>query len=205
MTFIPAPNIVRVELRATKEGQFVENRFHVNCFHTPTTTDLANIGSVVTTIALGDWLPLLPSNLALREIVLTSLQTENDIQLIGPFEAGTVGTASGDPLPNNNSLCISLRSGFTGRSARGRLYWMGLTESQVTQSSVNSTPAEDIRAAVDSIRTTLDTNSYALTIVSYFTNGDPRVGGPVYFEVNACTLVDTVIDSQRRRLPGRGA
>jgi len=46
--------------------------------------------------------------------------------------------------------------------------------------------------------------SHFWVIASYFQNGAPRVGGPVYFVVDQIVFVDGIVDSQRRRLPGRG-
>jgi len=44
-----------------------------------------------------------------------------------------------------------------------------------------------------------------LTIVSFFSNGILRPGGPVYFPVINALVVDRVVDSMRRRKPGVGS
>jgi hypothetical protein len=54
------------------------------------------------------------------------------------------------------------------------------------------------------LKSVIEGLGYVWVIVSYITDNAPRVGGPVYFEVNDILIVDDVIDSQRRRLPGRG-
>lgn len=38
------------------------------------------------------------------------------------------GAASGDAMPGDTALVTTLRTGFRGRSNRGRTYWAGLTE-----------------------------------------------------------------------------
>jgi hypothetical protein len=204
MTFVPAPGIVQVEIRALSDGQHIENRLHFNCNHTPTTTDLATINDFVGGTVLSDWLPNLPASVVMVENFLRSLETQNDIQMTGAYDVDTHGALSGQACANQNTLCVSLRSTSAGRSARGRLYWLGLDESQTTGNLIDTDPRIAIVGAVDTMRTVLLGQGFPWVIVSYINNGAPRVGGPVYFQVSTVLSVDNVLDSQRRRMPGRG-
>jgi hypothetical protein len=133
------------------------------------------------------------------------LQSENAIQITFGVTPGTVvGSNAGAALPNNVTACVSLRSNFAGRSARGRLYWQALTETQVVGNTIDTSVAGDIVAAVQAIDVAMTGLGYELSIVSYINNGAPRVGGPVYFFVSDILMTDFTVDSQRRRLPGRG-
>lgn len=205
MPFTPAPNIVMVELRATLDGQKVENRWHVNAFHEPTAADLTSIGNNVITTVINDWIPTMPDALTLREVHLRSLHAANGIELTVPFPVPTAGSLLGLVTPSNVTICVSLRSNASGRSARGRLYWMGLRQSDVTVNTLSSTRGAAIVAAVQAMKDQLVAAGYAWTVVSYFANKVPRPGGPVYFLVQTALLVDNTVDSQRRRLPGRGS
>jgi hypothetical protein len=204
MPFVPAPNIVKLEIRATKAGQKIENRLHINCFHTPTMADFSAIHSIVVTSVTSAWLPQLPGDVTLVSNFFQSLQEENGIQLEAPYSAGTIGTQAGQPGPNQNTICVSLRSGAAGRSARGRLYWLGLSEEQYTGNLIDASDLTAIVGAVDNLRAQLIAGGYHIMIVSYIHNGVPRPGGPVYFDVLSVLAVDNVIDSQRRRMPGHG-
>lgn len=205
MAFTPAPNIVLVELRGLLDGQRVENRIHVNVFHEPTVGDMDDIDTNISSIITTFWVPLLPPSWAMTEIFMRSLHTENDIQQTYPKSAGTfTGTNAGVALPNNVTFCVSLRTGFAGRSARGRLYWPALIETLVTGNTLDTGYVADIVEAVDGLRSNIALLSYAWVIVSYINGGAPRVGGPVYFLVDTVLAVDAVVDSMRRRLPGRG-
>ena len=44
-----------------------------------------------------------------------------------------VGTSTGDPLPMQNAALVSLRSGFIGRSYRGRMYLPAMSDGQVDE------------------------------------------------------------------------
>jgi len=205
MAFVPAPNIVMVELRCTLDGQNVENRFHVNVFHEPTTFDLQSVANVVSNAVIEQWIPQLPDALTFREIHLRSLHDANAIELTAAFPSNTTGSLVSLVLPSNVTLCVSLRSNASGRSARGRLYWMGLCELDVSGNNIGLTRSGGIVDAVQFLIDALQTVEYAWVIVSYIANNAPRVGGPVYFVVTTALIVDSVVDSQRRRLPGRGS
>jgi hypothetical protein len=103
-------------------------------------------------------------------------------------------------LPGNVSIAVSLRTGLTGRSARGRWFWQGLTEGQVVGNTLDSGLGLSIVAAFNNLITIINAFPSTLVIASYVSNGAPRPGGPVYFIVNTALLVDLTVDSQRGRL-----
>lgn len=107
-------------------------------------------------------------------------------------------------LPANVTLAVSLRTPFAGRSFRGRTYWIGLPEGSVTGDFVNASSAQNIltavRALIDVVPQPLNAQ---LVVVSRFANGQPRAVG-VATPVTSAILVDTRVDTQRRRLVGVG-
>lgn len=202
MPFVPAPNIVSVELRSTLSGVPVENRLHVNVFHTPVVADMNAIAGALATAINADWIADLPTTWVMNEIFIRSQEIQNGPQATYPQSPTLFTGTHGSPqLPNSNTLCVSLRSTSAGRSARGRFYWQALCEDQVTDNFVLSTPAGNILNDVISLNTAINGLGYQWQIVSYIANGAPRVGGPVYFPIAALTLVDLRVDSQRGRMP----
>lgn len=205
MPFIPAPNQVQVEMRALNDGQHVENRIFVNVFHEPVLADMIAIANVVSNAVITQFLPILPTALRYTELFMRSMHVQNGPQATFPFPGVSgQGTVANPALPNNVTLCVSLRSNFAGRSARGRLYWLALYESVVAANTVDSGHATAITSAVQFLNSAITTIGYDWQIVSFFSNGIPRPGGPVYFSVADAIIVDPIVDSQRRRLPGRG-
>lgn len=200
MAFVPAPNIIQVELRASKALVNVENRWFINTFHEPTAADMLAIAIAINPQIVADWLPLLPTDLVFREMHQRSLHTANGIERSDAFSPLNVGTAAGEPLPNSNTICASLRSLFSGRSARGRLYWMGLTIDQVTTNQVNALVLNDIQDAIRNTRNAISALGFQWTLVSFISNGVPRPGGPVYFIMQDAIFVDARVDSQRGRM-----
>lgn len=205
MPFVPAPNIIMAEVRATLDGQHIENRFMVNALAAVTPTNLEAVANLVNVWAQAHYFNQLPSQVALTEVVATDMTTDTGDQVsiapVGPF----VGAYDGGAMPNEVSLCVSLRSGARGRSARGRAYVLALPRSQVVANNVTSGYATAVTAAFNELITALSGGGFALTIVSYRHGGGPRVGGPVYFLVTSALLVDTTVDSQKKRKPGVGS
>lgn len=204
MPFVPAPNVVELQFRCTFDGEQTMNRVHVHVGGPPTQAICQALATAGLTWWTGNVTAITGATLALREVYCKGVDNLNSFEATASPPAPVPGTQVGDTLPNNCSLAVSLRSGLTGRSARGRWFWQGLTEAQVTASRVIAGTVASIDAAITNLRSAIVTLGHELIIVSYRANGIPRPGGPVYFSVINVIVVDSVIDSQRRRLPGRG-
>lgn len=205
MAFVPAPNIVMVEVRATLEGQQIENRFNINAQEAVTPTIVNDITNVVNNWAITQYFDWLPVAVQLRETVGTDLTVQNGDQVTLVPEAPVVGAVGGAQEPNEVTICVSLRSGLRGRSARGRSYVFALPKVQVSGNVLSETWIDGFVTSYQILIDALATNGTPLTIVSYRTNNAPRPGGPVYFAVTTALIVDPIVDSMRRRKPGVGS
>lgn len=204
MPFVAAPNCLEVQFRYTYAGERTMNRIHVNVGTAPSFAGAAAVASLC-----ADWWttnvpPLVATTLALREVYVKSLHAASAPEATVTAGLPEAGTNVSPPLPNNVSLAVSLRSTFTGRSARGRWFWQGLCEDQVDGNVVTNGAIAGIDAALTNLLGVFNTAELPWVIISYRTNNAPRVGGPVYTDVTTIAVVDSVVDSQRRRLPGRG-
>ena len=105
-------------------------------------------------------------------------------------------------LPNNVSLAVHWGTGLLGRSRHGRTFHLGITTDLVNGNFV--TNAADIQSAYDALRTTLDniTLNVEFSVVSFVFQNDWR-RDPLVTPISG-VAVEATIDSQRRRLPGRG-
>lgn len=204
MPFVPAPNICEVQFRTTFNGEQTMNRIHVDVLTTPTAAICASLAATCAQWWLTNVVALVPGELIIREVYVKSIESQPGPE--ATFSAGfPLAGSLGDPsLPNNVTVAASLRSNLTGRSARGRWYWQGLTEPQVTGNTIGAGVLVSIDGALTNLASTISGAGFLWVIVSFRTNNAPRVGGPVYFTVEDIVFVDDVVDSQRRRLPGRG-
>lgn len=205
MPFIPVPNGVQVEMRYGYLGERVENVFwvFVDDEPAPTVATMSTIAGIFYSWWNTHVKTIQSANATLREIYCTDQSAQNG----GAFTYTTNLPADGanvqEPLPGNVALCVSLRTAQRGRSYRGRSYIVGLTENQVQGNLLTSASASAWLAAYDALVNELNTPPYQLAVCSRFTAGAPRVAGVLTPIIDAA-LVDNVVDSQRRRLPGRG-
>jgi len=203
MPFVPMPNIVQVEIRGRKDGQNIENRIFVDVLAPPTEVDVTNIADLVGVWMTSSYKTILPSSVLLTEATATDMSIAEGFQ--HTTAASVAGTKEG-PLPNECSMALSLRSNQRGRSARGRLYILGLPgNDRATENTMSGPWLSDAVAAGNALRTAINGAGYVWVVVSLVTNKAPRPGGPVYFPITTVLFTDNVIDSQRRRKPGIGS
>lgn len=202
MVFVPVPNTARCELRFTQDAQLMANVIHVESPNPLQVDDLQIIGTTIV-----EWYDsfrtVVCNQVTLREIDIRDLSTQSGIGIIWNTGLPLAGTVASPALPNNVTVAIKWGTGLTGRSFRGRTYHIGLTEGQVVNSEVDSAFAAPILSGYNALPALLTTNGYSMVVVSKFSNNAPRVTGVTTPILNAA-YADTVIDSQRRRLPGRG-
>ena len=152
-------------------------------------------------LAVGNfWLPLQTLDCSYIRTTVRGLEFENDQEATQDFSAGP-GENINPGWPNQVTFAVKKQSGFTGRSARGRVYWIGLhrLQLQVDENKLNIVDADAVEAAVDSMRTAITGTIWQAVIVSRFTGGVQRPFG-IVFNWTGSDAVDINVDTQRRRL-----
>lgn len=131
---------------------------------------------------------------SLTQVGLRDLDGPNNPEFISAVSSAA-GTATGDLLPLNVSLCTTLRTAKAGASFRGRTYMTGYGEGQ----STNGLPSQAVRdntvAWIVDVQAAMDTAGLDMSVASR------KLGTS-----EAVTLIisrDQVWDTQRRRIiPG---
>lgn len=204
MAFIIVPNTLSAELRYEYAGEECENTLYFQKTTGWTPSEMASFGSDLMLWWSDNLKPLQGVNCIMREIYLRDLSSATGWAVtVTPVGSGA-GTAPGDPHPSNVSLSVSFRSDRAGRSYRGRNYTLGMTDAHTTQSTASSVYIDAIEAAYNELPTVATNHDAIWSIVSRYTNGAPRAQGIATAVVQAL-VVDSTTDSQRNRLPGRGA
>lgn len=203
MAYVPANNVVQVNIRQRILGQQAENTLY---FLNSGGWDLESMAAVAEGVR--DWWTtgpraVLSQNNILSEIYLVDLTSQTGPTYTLSVANDPGGPRTGDSTPNSVALCVSFRTGSRGRSGRGRNYVGGWAESSVNG---NSFVASDVDAVVAAYQTLVDTPIAAgvtWVVCSRQSGGQPRASALVQ-PIIAVLAVDDTVDSQRRRLPGRG-
>lgn len=204
MAFIPAPDVVQVELVYNWDNQIVQNVLHFKHFNEVLESDVLALGQTVVTwwdTAMQD---IMPTNISLIAVGLTMLDTENSPSFEYTTGLPLTGTHVSPSLPNNVALCITKRTHLRGRSFRGRIYHPGLMEGVVVGNKVDDTTVASLIDRYMGLvgEFAVGTIDWGQGVLSRYYAGLPR---PEAVFTNVISLSsDGLVDSQRRRLPGRG-
>lgn len=204
MPFVPAADVAQVELVQLLDGQVIENTLY---FQSSADLDIALMGDLANAL-LGWWedaiAPGVSESLSLTGITVTDLSTQTSPGIFVPAVPAITGDGTSPALPNNVALCVSFRTAFRGRSARGRNYVAGLQENQTTLSHIDAGVADFFTDAYSQlIGPGAFVGGLQWGVLSRFVNGNERATG-LFRPITSVTVVDNTLDSQRRRLPGRG-
>lgn len=210
MAFIPVPDVAHVRLEGVVDGQQTINDLD---FRLSGGIVLATLQSLVTN--LGDWFtlsfaPVVSEAWSTVAIHARDVSAEFSF-VVDVAPTPTAGGVSGEPAPNNVAACISFRTGTAGRSFRGRNYIPAIPNSLVDVNTLD--PA--FMSSAQNAYALLGPGGGALpagwewVVVSKFSGVDtdgkaiPRATG-ISTAVTNILFTNSIVDSQRRRLPGRG-
>lgn len=162
--------------------------------------DLTDIGKTWWEATSGPYTMQGPDS-SMSKVVATDISEEGGVQHIRT--STKVGGGGTDTLPNNAAVVVSLRTPFRGRSYRGRAYMGGLANTTLeTATTISSAFATQLLGYFDDLMTTIHAYGYDVAVASKQHNG--AVTNPAVVNLVTDLVVDTLFDSQRRRLYGRG-
>lgn len=202
MAFIPAPASAKIEVRFNWDSQLVENVFHCLVTDPLTSAQASSIFGVVDNWVKVTLRPRQVNNVTYREVQITGLAAQDSPRFIFSGD-GLVGTNTGSRLPNQNTVAVKAGTGFGGRSARGRVFHIGLSGTQVTGNLLSTAETTALISTYNALMTSMTTAGFPIHVLSYYHNLAPRTAA-VQYPITGYTMVDSIVDSQRRRMPGRG-
>jgi hypothetical protein len=203
MAFQPVPHCAIIEFRHLWDNQKVENSVYVLSNANLTEADLPFLAAALGNTWRTHALPLMSNAVQYASTYVRALHTATAPMYEDFTGAGTAGGTVSPALPNNCSWCVTFRTGLSGRSGRGRNYVIGLSEGRVDGNLVQLVTANAWVDVYEELKLTMADLGYTWTIVSRQQN-KVRLPQGIPYPINAVGYIDRQIDSQRRRLPGRG-
>ena len=203
--FQPVPNVVQAQLQYSVAGQQCINNLYFRRATPASTQDCQDLASAMTTLFwLGKLQPLVTPDFFMKSIVATALDSANAPTFGIDMTAGeSNGTGAGMSVPTGSTLVTTFSTAERSRNGRGRIYISGLPAGQLAN------PTEVANAylllfieAMKALLLVATATSSALVVVSRIINKVQRPTG-VPITVTQVTA-DRYLDSQRRRLAGRG-
>lgn len=197
------PNTAEATLTFIYNGQYCINKH--NFLNTAGWDEgsLNNLGTAIREWWATELQASAPATLSLVEIEVVDLSPGSNLGITVQTGLPLVGGNAAQQLPNNVTIAVKKGTGLVGRSYRGRTFHIGLTEANVDLNVINASTQTLLQDAYDALKEPLGIAiPVDMCVLSETSGGVQRAEG-------ICTVVtginvDPVIDSQRRRLPGRG-
>lgn len=200
--FIPVSNTAEVRMVFNTPGGEAQNVFNIEKTSDWLAEDLDDLAQGFESSWGANISPKVTNQITLKEVIATDLSSANGPSVASA--ANITGTASGATLPSNATVVISFRTGLRGRSYRGRLYHVGLLNAYVQGDTLTPAAVLEIKAMYEDffgdVLTAIPDTTHV--IVSRCQEGAWLANG-----VTTPVLdyqVENTVDSQRRRLKGRG-
>jgi len=166
--------------------------------------DLAALIALYETAWEAEFSPIQSNAVQLTRFIATDINSENSFQVDKAPAGDLTGGETSPILPGNVTVATKFTTGHTGRSYRGRSYFIGLVEVNVTGDELAPGVSDEITDAWTSLVGAIhdDDLGASLAIVSYCEDGDWRTNALVNVVTDIAT--ENTIDSMRSRLSGRG-
>lgn len=202
MPFIPVPNVVKLEAIFNFNDQICENVHHYQKDVAWDVSTMQNLASEY----IQAWNTLMKPNMT-NEVELVNMRvTDLTTQFSNGIEYQTglplAGSSVAPASPNNVTISVTWLTALRGRSFRGRTYHIGIKESDVGQNEITTTFAGYMAAFYGALFTSVPSTGEDMVVVSYREGNAWRTEGLATPIIGLS--IDRTVDSQRRRLPGRG-
>jgi len=205
MAFIPFTDGVHVTINATWDGQLaINDLFFLFEPGAPSLTDVTTIAEDIDAWWGAGFLPLVCDTYHYNFTRARGLTSISDFEAEISTSAG-VGAVTSESVPNNVCPCVSFRTGVAGRSYRGRNYVAGTPNTKVVGNIIDNGFQADIVTLYDQILQggSADPTPWQWVVASFVHLNAPRTAA-LATPIVEVLWTDNIVDSQRRRLPGRG-
>jgi len=202
MAFIPVADTAKVAITMLQRGQRLVNVFHFTKAGGYTTeAEVNDLAGNFATAWIANIAPLQANTVTGLTVTATDLSVDGgagaEIAIV------YTGGGGGGDLPTNCTISVKWNTGHAGRSYRGRTYFVGMVVGAVVGDDISGAYGTSLTTAFDALLDDMAGFGDTMCVVSYYHLGVPRAAGLVTPITNS-SLADLHIDSQRRRLAGRG-
>lgn len=198
--------IVKIDLVQELDGQTVVNTvyaLHEDVWTVPAATLLA--------LDMIDWwdtniAPFLTTAIELNLVRITDLSDPDGFIIEENSGLPINGDVATEPHPNSIAIVVSFRSGLRGRRNRGRNFLTGFPSSAVATNDVDGTVAAGLVTSYEILSTMLTSDHDAAHVIYSCRDIDSPEDVGLGVPVPVTTyIVNPIVGTQRRRLPGRGS
>lgn len=206
MAYQPVAATALIEIVYLANGQTCENTLY---FRHATTgwspAELTALAQAIQNWWVGEMAGITSNEIGIVRIDATDLSDQFGPKVIFPVTPTQLGTNPSPPLPNNATFCTTFTTGLRGRAFRGRNFFVGLAENFATGNQVSVPFATSlVNAYSELLGATYLPVGVDWMVVTRVVNGVVQMPTALTNAVLSAVHADLNVDSQRRRLTGRG-
>ena len=169
--------------------------------------DPLTLCAAVHTAVVSDLVPVTSNVIIFNQVGFEDVRTVpfGGVVVSTALSPGTYGY-TGQPVPSDVCIAIKKTTALLGRSGRGRWYYpIGNSGALEFPDQVYAFVATGFTGALANFQATVEAyvSGLSMGIVSYHAGGVPRAAG-LFSRITGWSTGDLYVDSQRRRLLGRG-
>jgi len=203
MGFQPAQNVLSVELVYWNGASYSENVLHYLAQDQMDGVQMTAFAALIRQWWTTDIKPSFPATMFLSKILMRDLTVQDGEGIEYTAGMPVPGIVVAAAMPMNVCIAVKFLTPNRGRSYRGRLFHTGLTTQNVTGDQIDGAFATLLRDKYTNLLAVkAAVGDPGWCVLSRWHNLTPRL--EAYPTVITSVEVNTVIDSQRRRLLGRG-
>lgn len=207
LPFQPVPNTVEIAVQGTLMGQQVENKFYAQAAEAITSSMVNELAGIAADWVTAHFLANVPAAYNHTRVVARDLTSESSFETVDSSAAGP-GTNSGTYMAGNVTAAVHRATIFSGKKQKSRIYHIApMTGFMADNNDLSTAGANALIVLYDQLRTAILAGTEGT-----YTYGYPqriidgvRLATANFIEVVGHTFTDKYLDSQRRRLPGRGS
>lgn len=199
--FIPTPGTCQLNAFYECAGKIAQNVFHFSnggsgAWDVSHMTTLKGLFDAWETSYGRD---LRTTNTGLHRVKVLDLSVDGGAVL---DQASSIeGTHAGDLRAQSNTIALKANTGFSGRSNRGRTFWIGMPDTFQSNGEVSTGFIDAAIIAMNALIAAAEGNATPLVVLSLRHANAWRTAGAIKI-VQDYSVTDSFVDSQRRRLPG---
>lgn len=203
MAFQSVLNTAQISVMYLLNSEVVQNVFYAEFGGAYSQGFLQELADAIDARVGVAWVTVQPFEAVYVRTEVRGLTVINDFMATANANAGA-GLDASPALPNQVTFSVKQTSLFTGRSARGRCYWIGIPKDKLNPGDENRLVDQyviDVVNQIDLLRLEINaTFNWQAVIVSRITGGVPRADGKTFNWVDT-VAVNNVVDTLRGRLP----
>lgn len=204
-------DVVRLTVRGTFQGSTVMYGHHF--LAKPIPGSFVGLATAYQTTAIPLLVAATSAEVTWIDITVAAMRADGDETLRHPLPAATIGTQTGDALPGQNSMLVSVHTGVRGRRRRGRFFVPGVSETSQVGGRIIAPQLTALIALAEGIQTAFTGSgnvNWELCVYSPVSPPPPPPKTPKLKEDTITTpakdlIADSAVVTQRRRRLGVGA